>query len=259
MLTACATEADLERRFGGISRLYGADGLARLRAARVVVVGIGGVGSWAAEALARSAVGHLRLVDLDHIAESNTNRQIHALDGEYGKSKVLAMAERIAGINPACAVTAVDEFADESNAGALVAGTDFVIDCSDQVRAKTALVTSASRARVAIISCGAAGGRVDPTRIRCADLALVNGDPLLAKVRYRLRRSHGFPCRETRVRKFGVLAVFSDEPVARSLLREDGSATGGLACSGYGSSVAVTATMGFVAAGHAITRLARPA
>lgn len=260
MLTAGATEADLERRFGGISRLYGAEGLARLRAARVVVIGIGGVGSWAVEALARSAVGHLKLVDFDHIAESNTNRQIHALDGEYGKSKVRAMAERIAGINPACSVTTIDEFADESNAGALVAGADFVIDCSDQVRAKTSLVTSARLAKVAIISCGAAGGRVDPTRIRCADLALVNGDPLLAKVRYRLRRSHGFPrAGETRTRRFGVLAVFSDEPIGRSVSREGVAGAGGLACAGYGSSVAVTATMGFVAAGHAITRLARPA
>jgi tRNA A37 threonylcarbamoyladenosine dehydratase len=257
MTIACATAPDLERRFGGIARLYGADGLARLRAARVLVVGIGGVGSWAAEALARSAVGRLKLVDLDHIAESNTNRQIHALDGEYGKSKVLAMAERIGAINPECNVAAVDEFADESNADALVAGVDFVIDCSDQVRAKTALIVAARRAKVAIISCGAAGGRIDPTRIRCADLALVNGDPLLAKVRYRLRRRHGFPrAGDGRTRRFGVLAVFSDE---RSAAPESGSPGAGLACAGYGSSVAVTATMGFVAAGHAMTLLARAA
>lgn len=254
MADACATAPDLERRFGGLARLYGADGLARLRAARVVVVGIGGVGSWAAEALARSAVGHLKLVDLDHIAESNTNRQIHALDGEYGKSKVLAMSERISAINPECSVTAIDEFADEGNADALVADADFVIDCSDQVRAKTALIVAAGRCKAAIITCGAAGGRMDPTRIRCADLALVNGDPLLAKVRYRLRRSHGFPpAGETRTRRFGVPAVFSDE---RLTAPEGGSTAGGLACAGYGSSVAVTAAMGFVAAGQAMMLLA---
>jgi tRNA A37 threonylcarbamoyladenosine dehydratase len=256
--SACASEVDLDRRFGGVARLYGDDGVARLRAATVAVIGLGGVGSWTAEALARSGVGRMKLVDLDHIAESNTNRQVHALDGEYGKSKVLAMAERVTAINPGCGVTAVDEFADENNAAALVAGTNFVIDCTDHVRAKAALIMAAREARVEIISCGAAGGRFDPTRVRCADLALVNGDPLLAKVRYRLRRSHGFPRPDAkRVRRFGVVGVYSDEPVARPAGADGVAPDGGLACAGYGSSVAVTATMGFVAAGHALTWLAR--
>jgi tRNA A37 threonylcarbamoyladenosine dehydratase len=261
-LALAAAEPDLARRFSGVARLYGDAGVARLGAARVVVVGIGGVGSWAAEALARSAVGRLTLVDLDHIAESNTNRQVHALDGEYGKAKVLAMAERIAAINPACVVTAVDEFADAENAARLVAGADLVIDCTDQVSAKAALIAAARAAKVPIISCGAAGGRVDPTRVRCADLAVVTGDPLLSKVRYRLRRSHGFPRGSDRRPKFHVIGVYSDEPVQRPLAcaGEDDAEPllGGLACAGYGSSVAVTATIGFVAAGHALTLLARP-
>jgi tRNA A37 threonylcarbamoyladenosine dehydratase len=261
-LTLAAVEPDLARRFGGVARLYGEAGTARLRAAQVVVVGIGGVGSWAAEALARSAVGRLTLVDLDHIAESNTNRQVHALDGEYGKAKVLAMAERIAAINPACVVTAVEAFADAENAASLVAGVDLVIDCTDQVSAKAALIAAARAAKVPIISCGAAGGRVDPTRVRCADLAVVTGDPLLSKVRYRLRRSHGFPRGSDRRPKFHVIGVYSDEPVQRPLVcagePDAEPLLGGLACSGYGSSVAVTATIGFVAAGQALTLLARP-
>jgi len=261
-LTLAPAEPDLARRFGGIARLYGDDGAARLRAARVVVVGIGGVGSWAAEALARSAVGRLTLVDLDHISESNTNRQVFALDGEYGKSKVLAMAERIAAINPACIVAAVDEFADAENAARLVADADLVIDCTDQVNAKAALIAAARAAMIPIMSCGAAGGRVDPTRVRCADLAFVTGDPLLSKVRYRLRRSHGFPRESDRRPKFHVTGVYSDEPVQRPLAcagdEDVAPLLGGLACSGYGSSVAVTATIGFVAAGQALTLLDRP-
>lgn len=260
-LALAPAEPDLARRFGGVARLYGEEGAARLRAARVVVVGIGGVGSWAAEALARSAVGGLTLIDLDHVAESNTNRQIHALEGEYGKSKVLAMAERIAAINPVCVVTALDAFADAENAATLVAGADLVIDCTDQVSAKAALIAAARAAKIPIISCGAAGGRVDPARVRCADLAVVTGDPLLSKVRYRLRRSHGFPRESDRRRKFYVTGVFSDEPVKMPLTCDSDDDReplhGGLACAGYGSSVAVTATMGFVAAGHALTLLAR--
>ena len=137
-----ADDVDLDRRFSGVTRLYGAGAVGRFRAARVVVVGIGGVGSWAAEALARSAVGHLTLVDLDHIAESNTNRQIHALGDAYGKAKVDAMAERIRAINPACTVRPVDEFAAVDNASSLIEGADVVLDCIDQVVAKAALIAA---------------------------------------------------------------------------------------------------------------------
>lgn len=245
--------ADLERRFAGVARLYGDAALARLRVARVAVIGIGGVGSWAAEALARSGVGTLSLIDLDHIAESNTNRQIHALDGSYGKAKVQAMAERIAAINPACRVLPVEAFADVDNAGELVAGHDLVLDCIDQVSAKAALIVACRLQKIAVITCGAAGGRIDPTRLRQDDLARVAGDPLLAKVRYRLRRRYGF-ARESagRVRKFGVVAVYSDEPIR---MPQQCSPQARLACAGYGSTVAVTGAMGFAAAAAALQQL----
>jgi tRNA A37 threonylcarbamoyladenosine dehydratase len=243
-----------ERRFAGVARLFGGEGYARLRAARVAVVGIGGVGSWAAEALARSHVGTISLVDLDHIAESNTNRQIHALGDAYGRAKVLAMAERIAAIDPSCRVLPVDAFADEDNAGALVDGHDLVLDCIDQVRAKAALIAACRARGIAVIACGAAGGRMDPTRLRQDDLARVHGDPLLAKVRYRLRRKHGFP-RDGggRVRRFGVAAIYSDEPIRAP---QDCAPQARLACAGYGSMAAVTGAMGFAAAAAALQHLA---
>ena len=248
-----STAADLERRFAGVARLFGDSGLARLRAARVAVIGIGGVGSWAAEALARSHVGALTLVDLDHIAESNTNRQIHALGEAYGRAKVVAMAERIAAIDPSCAVRPIEEFADEGNAARLIAGHDLVLDCIDQVAGKAALIAACRAASVAIVTCGAAGGRIDPTRLREDDLARVQGDPLLAKVRYRLRRHYGFPREASgRVRRFGVNAIYSDEPIRTP---QECSPQARLACAGYGSTVAVTGAMGFAAAAAALRLL----
>jgi len=257
-----ADDVDLQRRFSGVTRLYGDRAAERFRVARVVVVGIGGVGSWAAEALARSAIGHLALVDLDHVAESNTNRQIHALGDAYGMAKVVAMARRVQEINPACTVRAIDEFATADNAAALVAGADVVLDCIDQVIAKVALIAAAKAAGVPVVTCGAAGGRFDPTRVRCDDLARLKGDPLLARVRNKLRRDHGFP-RDARDGKlpprFGVVGVYSDEPLQRPApaCDSDGRPVTGaaLACAGYGSSVVVTATMGFVVAGQALTLL----
>jgi tRNA A37 threonylcarbamoyladenosine dehydratase len=250
-----------QRRFAGVARLHGAEALERFRAAHVVVVGIGGVGSWAAEALARSAVGRLTLVDLDHIAESNTNRQIHAL----GDAKVQAMAERIRDINPDCQVDCIDAFVDADNAGTLLPSADLVLDCIDQVIAKAALLAWCRGQRIDVITCGAAGGRLDPTRLRSDDLARASGDPLLAKVRYRLRRAYGFPRESSagKVRRFGITAVFSDEPVrmppGSAGPAGASSVSGGLACSGYGSTVTVTAPMGFVAAALALRQLGRAA
>jgi len=247
-------EPNLERRFSGVARLYGEAGAARLHAARVAVVGIGGVGSWAAEALARSGLGSISLIDLDHIAESNTNRQIHALGDAYGEAKVLAMAERIGAINPACRAQPVEAFVDADNAAALAAGHDLVLDCIDQVSAKAALIAACRTLSITVVTCGAAGGRMDPTRLRLDDLARTQGDPLLAKVRYRLRREHGF-ARESggRVRRFGVTAVYSDEPIRTP---QDCSPQARLACAGYGSTVAVTGAMGFAAAAWALQHLA---
>lgn len=255
--TPQATDADPQRRFGGVARLYGGAAYARFARAHAVVVGIGGVGSWAAEALARSGVGALTLVDLDHIAESNTNRQIHALGDEYGKAKVVAMAARIEQINPACRVTAIDEFVTPDNATTLLPAADVVLDCIDQVSAKAALIAHCRAQRFEVVTCGGAGGRIDPTRIRQDDLARAHGDPLLSKVRYRLRRQFGFPRDSARrTPKFGVAAVFSDEPIRRPSEECDPSAR--LACAGYGSSVAVTAALGFAAVAAALQALARP-
>ena len=254
---------DATRRFSGVARLYGEAAAERFRTAHVVVVGIGGVGSWAAEALARSAVGQLTLVDLDHVAESNTNRQIHALGDAYGKAKVDAMAERLVAINPGCRIRPVDEFATVDNAESLVLGADVVLDCIDQVVAKAALIAAARAAGVNIVTCGAAGGRIDPTRIRCEDLARLTGDPLLAKVRHKLRRDFDFP-RDVgkRPARFGVTGVYSDEPLQRPPTACDAQGRrvpgAALACAGYGSSVVVTAAMGFVAAGQALAMLSAP-
>ncbi|MBV8211067.1 MAG: tRNA threonylcarbamoyladenosine dehydratase [Burkholderiaceae bacterium] len=268
-LTAGTPETcDLARRFGGVTRLLGEPAHARLRAARIAVVGVGGVGSWAAEALARCGVERITLIDLDHVAESNANRQIQALEGEFGKAKVIAMAERIAAINPRAQVTCVEEFVSETNLSGVIRDFDLVLDCIDQVSAKAALIAHARAAGLALVTCGAAGGRTDPTRIRCADLARAAGDPLLAKVRYRLRRRHGFP-RESANRRplFGVEAVYSDEPVRRPVpgcssaeVSDPAKSVGissGLACAGYGSSVTVTAPLGFAAAARAIDRIVR--
>lgn len=265
-------EADRVRRFGGIARLYGAPALAAFERAHVAVIGIGGVGSWAAEALARSAVGALTLIDLDNVAESNTNRQIHALDGNFGKPKVDAMAERIAQINRECEVRRVEDFVEPGNFDALLAGGfDFVVDAIDSVRTKTALIAWCVEHRQPLITVGGAGGQLDPTRIRIDDLALTIQDPLLSKVRGQLRKQHGFP-RGPKA-KFKVSAVYSDEPliypeaavcdiddVAQHLSTSPGHAGPvGLNCAGFGSSVCVTASFGFAAAAHVLRALARAA
>lgn len=259
-----------ERRFGGVARLYGETGAARLQQARVCVVGIGGVGSWAAEALARTGVGHLTLIDLDIVAESNTNRQIHALGHEYGKAKVTAMAERIRAINPACVVQEVDDFVSTDNvAGLLGQGFDAVIDAIDQVRVKVAMLAWCHQQGIPVLTAGAAGGQLDPTRIRIADLAQTEQDPLLAKVRAQLRRNHGF-ARGSKA-KFAIPAVFSDEPLrypVQACVQENGTEAAetepgsgkkgpqGLNCAGFGSSVCVTASFGLAAAAHVLNRLA---
>ncbi len=256
-MDACAAPADLQRRFGGIARLYGAAALQRFQHAHVAVVGIGGVGSWAAEALARSAVGRITLFDLDAIAESNVNRQVHALDGEFGKAKVSAMAQRIRAINPACAVSEVEDFVTPENVDQMLGrGFDYVIDAVDQVRAKAAMIACARRSGFPLLTAGGAGGQIDATQIRLADLALTIQDPLLARVRSLLRKDYGFT-REAK-KKFGIPAVFSGEPL-RAPLQADSCpppTLSGLNCAGFGSSVCVTAVFGLLAAGEVLRHLA---
>lgn len=250
--------ADLARRFGGIGRLYGPAALQAFQKARICVVGIGGVGSWAAEALARSAIGHITLIDLDMIAESNVNRQIHALDNEFGKAKVAAMAERIRAINPACVVTEIEDFVSFENLDTtLGSGFDYVIDAIDHVRIKTAMIAWCKRHGTPLITSGSAGGQIDPTRIEIADLARTVQDPLLSKVRALLRKEHGFT-RDPK-KKFGISAVFSSEPLRYP---ENGAACSepptlaGLNCAGFGSSVCVTASFGLFAAAEVFKHLA---
>ena len=241
-------DADLERRFGGSRRLYGDAGYARIRVAHVAVVGIGGVGSWAAEALARSGVGALTLVDLDHVAESNVNRQVQALGSTLGMAKVDALKARIADIHPGCAVTAVDEFVDEGNwPGLLTRSADAVIDACDDIRAKAVLAAWARASATPLVTVGAAGGKRAAERVEVGDLADVTHDPMLAALRQRLRKHHAAP----RSGALGVCCVFSREPV--ELPAGDGcEVDGSLNCHGYGSSVAVTATFGMVAAARAL-------
>jgi len=251
---AAPAEADLERRFGGLRRLYGEAGYARLRAARVAVVGVGGVGSWAAEALARSGVAGLVLIDLDHVAESNINRQVQALGATLGQAKVLALCERIADIHPGCEVRTVEEFVDEANWPALLPGpVDALIDACDQVRAKAALAAWALQCGTAFVGVGAAGGKRQAQRVDLEDLAAVTHDPLLASLRQRLRREHG----AARQGRIGLRYVFSREAVAAPAAdcAVDGTSDGTLNCAGYGSSVTVTAAFGMVAAGEAIAQL----
>ncbi len=254
-MTATLAAPDLQRRFSGLERLYGVAGAARIRAAHVAVIGIGGVGSWAAEALARSGVGCLTLVDLDHVAESNINRQIHALDSTVGQAKVTAMGERIAQINPACVVNGIEEFVEPANwPQILPAGVDAVIDACDQIRAKTAMAAWARHTGALFVSVGAAGGKRLAHKVDVDDLAQTTHDPLLAQVRYRLRKEHGAP-REGK--PIGVACVFSREAVAPPdpSCAIDG-ADGSLNCHGYGSVVTVTATFGQSAAGWLLEKIA---
>ena len=251
-LLAEASRPDPERRFGGLRRLHGPAGYERLRGARIAVVGVGGVGSWAAEALARSGVAELTLIDLDQVAESNINRQVHALESTVGQAKVIALRERIAEIHPECVVRAVEEFIDEDNVSQWLNahGLDGVIDCCDQVRAKAAIAAWGAAHGCPVVCVGAAGGKLLPQQVEVADLAEVTHDPLLASMRQRLRQRHG----AARKGRMGVVCVFSREAVRPPQDRCD-LGDGSLNCAGYGSSVTVTATFGMVAAAAMLDRI----
>jgi tRNA threonylcarbamoyladenosine dehydratase len=242
------------RRFASLARLFGEAGLEKLWASRVVVVGVGGVGSWAAEALARSAIGQIDLIDLDHIAESNINRQVHALTSTLGAAKVEAMRARILEISPDCVVRIHDCFAEPDNVSKLLDPmANVIVDATDQVRSKAAMAALARDRSQSIIVCGAAGGRVDPMALADEDVALIKGDALIASLRAKMRRDYGFT-RETG-KSFGIRAIYSKENLGHgsraALARgaEEGASPGApLACSGYGSLVTVTAAFGLAAA-----------
>jgi tRNA A37 threonylcarbamoyladenosine dehydratase len=259
-------QVDVERRFGGIARLYGQPALERFRAAHVCVIGVGGVGSWIVEALARSAVGALTLIDLDNVAESNINRQVQALSSTLGQAKIDALAERIAQINPYCKVTLVEDFITPDKLGQMIGvGTyDYVIDAIDSARDKAALIAYCRQHAIALITIGGAGGQTDPTKIAVRDLSKTEQEPLLKRVRKLLRSHYGFPRGEKN--KFNVDAVFSMEPLqfpadeaSCAIDAEQRGITGGITglnCAGFGSSVVVTATFGMVAAAHLLRKLA---
>lgn len=244
-----------DRRFTGIDRLFGVQGAAQIARAHVAVVGIGGVGSWAAEALARSGVGQLTLIDMDHVAESNINRQIHATEASLGQAKVLAMRERIHSFHPQCKVECVEDFVTPDNWPTLLPmHVDAVIDACDQLAAKTAMAVWARSTQTVFVSVGAAGGKRRAHDVQVADLSAVTHDPLLAKLRYRLRREFGAP-RDGK--KMGLSCVFSAEAVAAPDPSCSIDSDGSLNCHGFGSLVTVTATFGQCAAGIILDKLAR--
>jgi tRNA A37 threonylcarbamoyladenosine dehydratase len=256
-------EVDFERRFGGIARLYGERALERFRKAHVCVIGVGGVGSWIVEALARSAVGRLTLIDLDNVAESNINRQIQALSTTVGMPKIEALKQRIALINPYCEVELVEDFIDLDNIPQMVAPGkfDYVFDAIDSVKAKAALIAHCRDHAIPLIVIGGAGGQLDPTRIEVRDLARTEQEPLLKKVRKILRAQYGFAKGEKN--KYHIDAVFSMEPLrypeAGDACAIDANSITGLNCAGFGSSMVVTATFGMVAAGHMLRKMAEQA
>jgi tRNA A37 threonylcarbamoyladenosine dehydratase len=252
---------DYNERFGGIARLYGATGLTKLRSAHVAVIGVGGVGSWTAEALARSGVGNITLVDLDEVCVTNTNRQIHALNGAIGKTKVDELADRISQINPDCKVITHQKFFTEQTAEYILKNDfSYLVDAIDGLSNKCLLLDECRKRKIPIITCGAAGGRRDGTAVRITDLTRAKYDKLLFKVRKQLRQKHGFP-RGTK--KWDLACVFSQEPVmypqadgtvceVKSI--EDGSIK--LDCDGgLGAATQVTGAFGFAAAGYVVGEL----
>jgi tRNA threonylcarbamoyladenosine dehydratase len=268
MLMDADTNTNQNRRFAGVARLYGEAGLQAFEKAHVLVAGLGGVGSWAVEALARSGIGELTLMDFDHIAISNVNRQLHAIEDNFGKSKSEAMAERVRQINPLIKLNVIDEFLTSDNLDTHLhknAENPYfvVLDATDDVKMKISLAAyceardEIGRARktqqsnqksstIALIICGGAGGKLDPSRIKAADLAKTTQDPVLSKIRYALRKEYGFSSDPKK--KLGITAIYSDES-------RQGVASGGLSCAGYGSAVTVTATFGFVAAAEVLKLL----
>lgn len=249
-------------RFGGIARLYGEAALEKFSLAHVSVIGIGGVGSWAVEALARSGVGKITMVDLDEVCVTNINRQLHAMDGEIGKQKTDAMKERIQLINPECEVICEQTFYNEKSSDRLLSGDiDFVIDAIDLMMQKTLLIAECKRRGIPVVTCGGAGGKLDPSTIRIRDIAKVTRDALLHKVRTRLRSKYGFPkAVNLKAPKFGVEAIFFDEsavfPAAEECDTQPESMR--LNCaSGFGSATHMTATLGLFAAQRALEQLTK--
>lgn len=257
------TAINYDYRFGGIERLYGKGSLDRIKSAHVLIVGIGGVGSWVAEALTRSGIGSMTLVDLDDICESNINRQIHALDGQIGKPKIEAMADRCRLINPDCAIRTKHAFFTANSAPSIFdADYQYAMDAIDSVNHKCALIDGCRRKGIPVIVSGGAGGRIDPSQIRIVDLTKSYNDKLLQRVRKKLRQDYGYP-RERR-RRFKIDCVFSPEearyPEICETTETDGPTSRRLDCSsGYGAAAHITGAFGLAAASRIIHKIAEPA
>ncbi|QDJ12937.1 tRNA cyclic N6-threonylcarbamoyladenosine(37) synthase TcdA [Mergibacter septicus] len=243
-----------EQRFGGIGRLYGNEELQRLRQAHICVIGIGGVGSWAVEALARSGIGKLTLIDMDDICTTNINRQIHALTGNIGKLKTEVMQQRIQLINPECQVTIIDDFLNQENLQDYLLGYDYIIDAIDNVKVKAAMIAFCKRHKIKLITTGGAGGQTDPSQIKIADLSRTIQDPLASKVRSLLRKEYHFS--DNPKRKFGIDCVFSTQPLIFPKTTENCQISATMNCAnGFGATTVVTATFAFFAVARVIEKL----
>jgi tRNA A37 threonylcarbamoyladenosine dehydratase len=250
-------------RFGGLARLYGQAALEKLDRAHVCIVGLGGVGSWIAEALARSAIGAMTLIDLDDVCITNTNRQLPALEGEYGRPKIDVLAERVERINPACKVTRHHAFLTAATAEELIQpGYTFVVDAVDRMTPKALIIARSRELGLEVITIGGAGGRRDPTRVRVGDLGATSGDMLLRLVRKKLRRSHGWEPGNGHVMQ--VRAVYSSEPQAFPWSNGEVCATAQpgtnlhMDCaSGFGAASFVTGAFGFAAAAEIVSMVTR--
>ena len=246
-------------RFGGIARLYGEKALGKFVEARVVVVGVGGVGSWVVESLARSGIGKIRMVDLDEICITNVNRQLHAMDGQIGRQKTAAMADRVRAINPECELEVIEGFFTERSVEEVLGGEiDGVVDAIDSMKHKALLLAECKQRQIPVVTCGGAGGKRDATRIGVKDLAFSGKDALLHQLRKNLRKHHGFPSvpMGSKPQPMDIVAVFSEEPPVYPGAGGDVSCDRPddvdmrLNCStGYGTATHVTATFGMIAAG----------
>jgi len=257
------TQQDYERRFGGIERLYGKQALDAFKQSAIIVIGIGGVGSWVVEALARNAIGKITMIDMDTVAESNINRQLPALSSNLGRNKTDVMAERVNEINNLCDVTIIEDFLTQDNIEELISkDTTYIIDCIDNSRVKAALISWCKRQKIKMITLGGAGGQVDPSLIKVADLSRTIHDPLLSRTRKILRQNYNFSTNTKR--RFGIPCVYSPEHLRYAKL--DGDITnkkpdekvGGLNCAGgIGSSMMVTASFGLIAVSFILDKISQ--
>lgn len=262
-LSATVTESFLSR-FSGIARLYGQEALAKFHGSHVTIIGVGGVGCWTAEALARSGVGEITLVDLDDLCVTNTNRQLHALDDTIGKSKAHVMADRLRAINPEIVVTIRQEFFNEKSAEEILSASgDFLVDAIDSIKAKCLLLALCREKEIPVITSGGAGGRVRTDKIEIADLSRTHGCALLLQVRKNLRADYRFPRGGKKAKKFGIQAIFSSEqpryPTADGCVSTDRpeDITPGIRCdAGYGTATPIIGSFGLAIAGAILEKLA---